>query len=155
MRNHITVMPLTKQKKQAFAAGAGFAIVAMFAGVAIWLMLDVDQDGRSGYQEMGDGTNPVDGDSDGDGASDGWEIENGGDPTQASPREELKRGGCELGILNCAQSTPEANGQSGSPASSPPPSGGDGTTATFIAGGALSLVAGVGARITSTLILKK
>ncbi|MGB1696818.1 MAG: thrombospondin type 3 repeat-containing protein [Thermoplasmatota archaeon] len=149
-------MPLTKQKKQAFAAGAGFAIVVMFAGVAIWLMLDVDQDGRSGYQEMGDGTNPINGDSDGDGASDGWEIEKGGDPTQASPKDEVKREGCDLGILNCQQTAPQASGgQSAAPAGSAPPSGGDGTTATFIAGGALSLVAGVGARITSSMILKK
>lgn len=154
MRDDITVMPLTKQKKQAFAAGAGFAIVVMFAGVAIWLMLDVDNDGRSGYQEMGDGTSPINGDSDGDGAADGWEIEKGGDPTQASPKDQLKGEGCDLGILNCNQGS--TGGQSASPTPSAEiPSGGDGTTATFIAGGALSLVAGVGARITSTLILKK
>jgi hypothetical protein len=148
-------MPLTKQKKQAFAAGIGFAVVVMSGGVAVWLMLDVDDDGRTSFQEFSDGTSPTNGDSDGDGASDGWELEKGIDPTHASPKDEVKKEGCDLGILNCNQgSQPAGPSTAPTPATEIPP-GGDGTTATFIAGGALSLVAGVGARITSTMILKK
>lgn len=141
-------MPLSTKKRKAFAAGAGFAIVVMFAGVAIWLMLDVDSDGRSGYQEIGDGTNPIDGDSDDDGIADGWDLDK--HHPENGAKDGIKSEGCDLGILNCQQEQGQPQ-----PSQQAPPSGGDGTTTTFIAGGALSLVAGVGARITSTMILRK
>ncbi len=48
-------------------------------------LLDSDSDGLSDYDEANTyGTNPAHADSDGDGAQDGWEVENGFDPTDES-----------------------------------------------------------------------
>lgn len=132
------------RRKEAFLAGMGFAIVVMLAGTGIWLVMDVDKDGRSSFQEIGDGTSPTDGDSDDDGIADGFDTK----PTEKSPT--LGGTQCTLGFLECEQEAPQQT-----PKGETPPAGGDGTVTTVVAGGALSIVAGVGARIVSTMILRK
>lgn len=95
----------------AWSAGIGVSLSILTVAVLAWGMSDVDGDGEASFQEIGAGTKPMRGDSDGDGLSDGWERARGLDPLGAQPslvpvpQDPM----CDLGLGGCEpEPQPEA-----------------------------------------------
>ena len=70
--------PATRLEIWTVRLGIGMAVFAV--AFISWAMADIDGDGMASIEEMQRGTNPLNGDSDGDGGADGWEVRHDGDP---------------------------------------------------------------------------
>lgn len=97
--------PATRLEAWSLGAGLGLSILAI--SFIAWAMTDVDGDGTTSFQEVQDGTRPMNADSDGDGVTDGWEKSHGfsavdaaSAPPMASPQQ----------IEQCLAERPEATG---------------------------------------------
>jgi hypothetical protein len=128
-----------------------------------WGMSDIDGDGLASFDEMGK-TQPMQGDSDGDGASDGWERINGFDPITADRFDlmQVDPNICD-DVLGGARDIPQTTGcgpeggsqQAAQQGSAPSVSSGQAqTTAIIGAIGALALSA-LGGIFTGRTILRR
>lgn len=97
--------PPTPVERWTLRLGVGFAA---FSIVAIaWAMSDVDGDGLASIDEVQMGMNPLDGDSDNDGASDGWEMKQAGGDKHATQDGRLPCGVLEPCAGPAAEAEPE------------------------------------------------